>query len=58
MAAYEPYERLGYLGSGISSMFAGYPGSHTSQIPPNKSPLEQALGILSTGIGAYKAFTD
>ena len=58
MAAYEPYERLGYLGSGISSMLAGYPGSHTSQITPNKSPLEQALGILSTGIGAYKAYKD
>jgi len=58
LKAYEPYERLGYLGSGISSMLAGYPGSHTSTVTPNKSPLEQALGILSTGIGAYQAFNN
>jgi hypothetical protein len=58
MAAYEPYERLGYLGSGLSSMLAGMPGGYQTQVTPNKSPLEQALGILSTGTGAYKAFTD
>ena len=58
MAAYEPYERLGYLGSGLSSMLAGMPGGYSSTVTPNKSPLEQALGILSTGAGAYKAFTD
>jgi hypothetical protein len=58
MAAYEPYERLGYLGSGLSSMLAGMPGGYSSTVTPNKSPLEQALGILSTGIGAYKAFGD
>ena len=58
LKAYEPYERLGYLGSGLSSMLAGMPGGYQTQVTPNKSPLEQALGILSTGIGAYKAFTD
>ena len=58
MAAYEPYERLGYLGSGLSSMLAGMPGGYQTQVTPNKSPLEQPLGILSTGVGAYKAFTD
>ena len=56
MAAYEPYERLGYLGSGLSSMLGGYTGGHTIQSTPNKSPLEQALGILATGTGAYQAF--
>jgi hypothetical protein len=58
LKAYEPYERLGYLGSGLSSMLAGMPGGYQTQVTPNKSPLEQALGILSTGVGAYKAFTD
>jgi len=57
LAAYEPYERLGYLGSGLSSMLAGMPGGYQTSVTPNKSPLEQALGILSTGAGAYKAFT-
>ena len=56
MAAYEPYERLGYLGSGLSSMLAGMPGGYQTQVTPNKSPLEQALGILATGTGAYQAF--
>ncbi len=58
LKAYEPYERLGYLGSGLSSMLAGMPGGYQTSVTPNKSPLEQALGILSTGTGAYKAFTD
>jgi hypothetical protein len=57
LRAYEPYERLGYLGSGLSSMLAGMPGGYQTTVTPNKSPLEQALGILSTGAGAYKAFT-
>ena len=58
LKAYEPYERLGYLGSGLSSMLAGMPGGYSSTVTPNKSPLEQALGILSTGVGAYKAFNE
>jgi len=58
LKAYEPYERLGYLGSGLSSMLQGMPGSYSSTVTPNKSPLEQALGILSTGIGAYQAFNN
>ena len=56
LKAYEPYERLGYLGSGLSSMLAGMPGGYQTTVTPNKSPLEQALGILSTGVGAYQAF--
>ena len=58
LKAYEPYERLGYLGSGLSSMLAGMPGGYQTTVTPNKSPLEQALGILSTGVGAYQAFTN
>ena len=58
LKAYEPYERLGYLGSGLSSMLAGMPGGYQTSVTPNKSPLEQALGILSTGVGAYRAFNE
>jgi len=38
-------------------MLAGMPGGYQTSVTPNKSPLEQALGILSTGAGAYQAFT-
>ena len=58
LKAYEPYERLGYLGSGLSSMLQGMGPGYQTQVTPNKSPLEQALGILSTGVGAYQAFTN
>ena len=55
MRAYEPYERLGYLGSGITGMLGGYPGQYQSQITPNPTPLQTALGIGSTAAGIYGA---
>ena len=61
MEAYEPYERLGYLGTGITGMLGGYPGQYQSTVQPNPTPLQTALGI-GTGLagmyGAYKDFTD
>ena len=61
MKAYEPYERLGYLGTGITGMLGGYPGQYQSQITPNPTPLQTALGI-GTGLagmwGAYSDFVD
>ena len=56
MAAYEPYERLGYMGAGMGNVMGGAMGQYTSQVTPNQSPLQQALGIASLGLGAYKAF--
>jgi len=56
MAAYEPYERLGYFGAGMGNVMGGAMGQYTSQVTPNQSPLQQALGIASLGLGAYKAF--
>ena len=56
LAAYEPYERLGYLGAGMGNVMGGAMGQYTSQVTPNQSPLQQALGIASLGLGAYKAF--
>ena len=57
LAAYEPYERLGYMGAGMGNVMGGAMGQYTSQVTPNQSPLQQALGIASLGLGAYKAFT-
>ena len=53
MKAYEPYERLGYLGTGITGMLGGYPGQYQSTIMPNPTPLQSALGIGSTLAGIY-----
>ena len=54
LAAYEPYERLGYMGAGMGNVMGGAMGQYTSQVTPNQSPLQQALGIASLGVGAYK----
>jgi hypothetical protein len=51
LAAYEPYERLGYLGSGIASIASGMPGQYQSMVQPNPTPLQNALGIASVGGG-------
>ena len=56
MAAYEPYERLGYLGAGMGNVMGAGMGQYQSQVTPNQSPLQQAMGIASLGLGAYKAF--
>jgi hypothetical protein len=57
MRAYEPYERLGYLGSGVTGLLGGYPGQYQSTVTPNPTPLQSALGIASTGAGIYGAVT-
>jgi len=51
LQAYEPYERLGYLGSGLGSMLSGYPAQFQSSVAPNPTPLQTALGIASVGGG-------
>ena len=58
MKAYEPYERLGYLGTGITGMLGGYPGQYQSQITPNPTPLQSALGIGTGLAGMYGAYKD
>ena len=57
LAAYEPYERLGYMGAGIGNVLGGMQGQYQTTVAPNQSALQQAMGILGTGIGAYKSFT-
>jgi len=58
MAAYEPYERLGYMGAGMGNVLGGMGGQYQTTVSPNQSALQQAMGILGTGIGAYKTFMD
>ena len=53
MAAYEPYERLGFLGQGLTGLMGGYPQQYQSQITPDPSPLASALGIGSTLGGLF-----
>jgi hypothetical protein len=53
MAAYEPYERLGYQGQGIASIASGMPGQYQSTVMPNPTPLQTALGTGSVLSGIY-----
>ena len=58
MEAYEPYERLGYLGSGIAQIASGMPGQYQSSVMPNPTPLQTALGIASVGGGLLGNYGD
>jgi hypothetical protein len=48
-AAYEPLERLGFFGSGVTGLMGGYPGQFTFNQTPAADPLQTALG-LGTGL--------
>ncbi len=58
LEAYEPYERLGYLGSGIASIASGAPGQYQSMVTPNPTPLQTALGIATVGGGLLGNYGD
>ena len=58
LEAYEPYERLGYLGSGIASIASGMPGQYHSMVQPNPTPLQNALGIAGVGAGLMTGYGD
>ncbi len=58
LEAYEPYERLGYLGSGIASIASGAPGQYQSMVQPNPTPLQTALGIATVGGGLLGNYGD
>jgi hypothetical protein len=51
--AMEPYERLGFYGSGITGLLGGYPAQYQFSSTPSASPLQTALGIGSTIAGLY-----
>ena len=53
MAAYEPLERLGIFGQGVTGLMGGYPAQYQFTNQPNPSPQATALGIGSTLGGIY-----
>ena len=55
MATYEPQQRLGTLGAGITGLMGGTSGFGTQISPaaPQSSPLASALGIGATLAGIY-----
>ena len=53
LTAYEPYERLGTYGAGITGLISGYPGRYQSAVTPNPTPLQTALGTMATLGGVY-----
>jgi len=55
MRAYEPYERLGFLGQGLTGIMGGYGNQYQFQSQPNPTPLQTALGTGATLAGIYGA---
>jgi len=53
LAAYEPIERLGMYGTGVTGLMGGYPGQYQFSSQPGPTPLQSALGIASTAGGLY-----
>ena len=55
MGLYEPMERLGWLGQGLTGLMGGMGPQYQFANQPNPNPLAQALGI---GIGGAKIYKD
>ena len=53
VAAYEPYQRTGFMGEQLTGLMGGYPGGSRMQITPTASPLQQGL---MTGLGGAAAY--
>jgi hypothetical protein len=53
MGIYEPYERMGYIGSGLSGLMQGMGPQYQFSTQPNQTPLQTALGIGTTLGGIY-----
>ena len=56
-AAYEPQQRLGFVGQQLTGIMGGYPASagfQTTATPP-PSPLQTALGLATAGAGVIGA---
>ena len=53
LAAYEPTERLGFYGSGVTGLMGGYPGQYQFSQQADPSPLASALGVGATLGGIY-----
>jgi hypothetical protein len=53
----QPLQATQALGSGITGLIAGYPGSTQTQTQPSPTGLQTALGAGATLAGVYKALT-
>ena len=53
MGLYEPYERMGFLGSGLGNLMGSMGQQYQFATQPNASPLATALGVGSTLGGIY-----
>jgi len=53
MGLYEPMERMGFLGSGLTGLMGGMGPQYQFATQPNASPLATALGIGTTLGGIY-----
>ncbi len=54
-AAYEPLERLGFFGQGVTGLMGGYPAQYQFQSTPPASPLQTALGVGTGLAGIFGA---
>jgi hypothetical protein len=52
----QPLQATQALGSGITSLIAGYPGTQQTMTAPSPTPLQTALGAGATLAGIYRAF--
>ena len=57
LAAYEPYQRTGFMGEQLTGLMGGYPGGSRMQITPTASPLQQGLMTGLGGAAAYKGLS-
>ena len=55
MEAFDPYERIGFLGQGLTGIMGGYGNQYQFQSQPNPTPLQTALGTGATLTGIYGA---
>ena len=54
----QPLNLAQTLGSGVTSLIAGYPAQFQTQVTPTPSPLQTALGAGATLAGVYRAFSN
>ena len=54
----QPLNLAQQLGSGVTSLIAGYPAQFQTQVTPTPSPLQTALGAGATLAGVYRAFSN
>ena len=54
----QPLQATQALGSGITGLIAGYPGSTQTQTTPSPTALQTALGTGATLAGVYRAFNN